>query len=110
MSSNNPEGMEEQAPAHETAGEKAVRIFSEELRKPREVYQEGKKIKRHVDWDPEKLSVWRQVCYDTAIDMKDPGSASLKYALRDFDEEWKKEQQDGRSMMEKMPGPPAYAS
>jgi len=108
--SNNPEGVEAPAPAGETDAEKAVRIFTEELRGPREFYEEAKKIKRHVQWDPEKLSVWRQVCYDTAIDMKDPSNANLKYLLRDFDEEWERERQDTRSMMDKMPGPPVNAN
>jgi len=72
---NNPEGTREGAPARETGADKAVRIFAEELRLPRELYEEAVEIKSHTDWDPEKLNVWRDQCIDTRRDMRDPSRA-----------------------------------
>lgn len=107
---NNSEGTGEAAHAHEADAEKAVRIFTQQVRSLRELYEEEKKIKRHTDWNPEKLNVWRKVCYETYVDMKDASKASLKYLFQDFDEKWSEKQQDERSMMDRMPGPPVNAN
>jgi len=110
MSSNNPEGGREPAPARgESHDEKAVRVFEEEVRSVREVYEEDKKIKRHTDWTPRKLDIWREVCYDTWVDMDNPDRAKLSILFNEFDDEVDS-RLDGRSMLDKMPGPPVNSN